>query len=41
MTRQEIEKRMDKLARDFAKTHDRQIAEEIYRLAGMLLEQEH
>ena len=38
MTCEEIEKRMDALAREFAKTHDRQIAEEIYRLAGMLLE---
>jgi hypothetical protein len=41
MTREEIEKRMDALAREFAKTHERQIVKEIYRLAGMLLEQEH
>jgi hypothetical protein len=33
MTRQEIEQRMDELAREFAETHDPVIREEIYRLA--------
>ena len=33
MTRQEIEQKMDMLAREFAETHDPEIPEEIYRLA--------
>jgi hypothetical protein len=41
MSRKEIEQRMDELAREFAKTHNRKIAEEIYRLAGMLARQVH
>jgi len=41
MTREEIEQRMDELAREFAKTHDREIAEEIYELARRLKAMEH
>ena len=41
MTREEIEKRMDELAREFAKTHDRQIAEKFFELARRLREMEH
>jgi hypothetical protein len=41
MTRKEIEQRMDELAREFAKTHDREIAEEIFELARRLKETEH
>ena len=41
MTREEIEKRMDALAREFAKTHDREIAEEIYELDRRLKAMEH
>jgi hypothetical protein len=33
VTRQEIEQKMDTLAREFAETHDQEIPEEIYRLA--------
>jgi hypothetical protein len=36
MTRQEIEKRMDELAREFAKTQDTEIAVEIFRLGREL-----
>jgi hypothetical protein len=41
VTREEIEKRMDALAREFAKTQDREIAEEIFELARRLKETEH
>jgi len=41
MTREEIEKWMDELAREFAKTHDREIAEEIFELARRLGKTEH
>jgi hypothetical protein len=41
MTREEIEKRMDDLAREYAKTHDREIAEEIFELARRLKETVH
>ena len=41
MSRKEIEQRMDELAREFAKTHDREIAEEIYELARRLKAMEH
>jgi hypothetical protein len=41
MTREEIVQRMDELAREFAKTHDPEIAEEIYRLAGVVAWQVH
>jgi hypothetical protein len=37
MTRQEIEQRLDELAREFAETHDKKIMEEIYELAGELV----
>jgi len=33
MTREEIEKRMDELARRLAETHDKQIVKELYKLA--------
>jgi hypothetical protein len=33
MTREEIEKRMDELARKYVETHDRKIIEELYELA--------
>jgi hypothetical protein len=36
--REEIEKRMDELARELAATHDPKIIEEIYRLAKQLEE---
>jgi hypothetical protein len=36
MTREEIEKRMDELARKYVETHDRQIIEELYELARQL-----
>jgi hypothetical protein len=41
VTREEIEKRMDALAREFAKTHDPEIGEEIYELARWLGKMEH
>jgi hypothetical protein len=41
MTREEIEKRMDELAREFAKTHNPEIAEEIFELARRLKETVH
>jgi hypothetical protein len=40
MTREEIEQKMDELARQFAATHDPEIREEIYRLARQLEEME-
>jgi hypothetical protein len=36
MTREEIEKRMDELAREYTQTHDPEIPAEIYRLARAL-----
>jgi hypothetical protein len=33
MTREEIEQKMDELAREYVETHDPEIPEEIYRLA--------
>jgi hypothetical protein len=36
VTREEIEQRMDELAREFADTHDPEIPEEIYRLGREL-----
>ena len=41
MIREEIGKKMDELAREFAKTHDREIAEEIFELARRLKETVH
>ena len=41
MTREEIEQKMDELAREFAKTHDPQIPEEICELARRLKEIDH
>jgi len=41
MTREEIEKRMDALARELTKTHDWEIAEEIFELARRLGKTEH
>jgi hypothetical protein len=34
MTRQEIEQRMDELAREYYDTHDREIPEEIFELGS-------
>jgi hypothetical protein len=36
MTRQEIEKQMDELARKYVETHDRKIVDELYELAREL-----
>ena len=36
MTREEIERRMDELARKYVETHDKQIIEELYQLARQL-----
>jgi len=36
MTREEIEKRMDALARKYVETHDKKIIEELYELAREL-----
>jgi hypothetical protein len=36
MTREEIEKRMDELAREYVETHDPKIIEELYELAQEL-----
>jgi hypothetical protein len=41
MTREEIEQKMDELAREFANTHDPEIPEEIYELARRLREMDH
>jgi hypothetical protein len=41
MTRQEIEQKMDELARQYRETHDSEIPEEIYELARRLKEMEH
>jgi hypothetical protein len=40
MTRQEIEQKMDELAREYRDTHDPEIPEEIYRLARQLAEKQ-
>jgi FKBP-type peptidyl-prolyl cis-trans isomerase (trigger factor) len=36
MTREEIERRMDELARKYVETHDKEIIEELYQLARQL-----
>jgi FKBP-type peptidyl-prolyl cis-trans isomerase (trigger factor) len=36
MTREEIEQKMDELARKYVETHDKEIIEELYRLAREL-----
>jgi FKBP-type peptidyl-prolyl cis-trans isomerase (trigger factor) len=41
MTRQEIEQKMDELAREYHDSHDPEIIEEIYRLARQLKELDH
>jgi hypothetical protein len=41
MTREEIEQKMDELAREYAETHDLEIPAEIYRLARLLKELDH
>jgi hypothetical protein len=41
VTRQEIEQKMDELAREYRETHDPEIPEEIFELARRLKEMEH
>jgi hypothetical protein len=41
MTREEIEQKIDELAREYHETHDPEIPEEIYRLARLLKELDH
>jgi FKBP-type peptidyl-prolyl cis-trans isomerase (trigger factor) len=41
VTREEIEQRMDELAREYRETHVPEIPEEIYRLARQLGEMDH
>ena len=41
MTRQEIEQRMDELAREYYDTHDPEIPEEIFELARRLKEMDY
>jgi hypothetical protein len=41
VTREEIEQKMDELAREYHYTHDAEIPEEIYRLARQLGEMDH
>jgi hypothetical protein len=41
MTRQEIEQKMDELAREYRETHDPQTPEEILELARRLREMDH
>ena len=41
MTREQIEQKMDELAREYYETHAPEIPEEIYRLARQLGEMEH
>jgi FKBP-type peptidyl-prolyl cis-trans isomerase (trigger factor) len=36
MTREEIEQRMDELARQYVETHDKKIIEELYQLSREL-----
>jgi hypothetical protein len=38
LTREEIEQRMDELAREYVETHDQKIIDELYELADELLE---
>ena len=40
MTREEIERRMDELARKYVETHDKMIIEELYEFARELRKQE-
>jgi len=40
MTREEVGQRMDELPREYAKTHDPEIPEEIYQLARLARELE-
>ena len=40
MTREELKKKMDELARKYVETHDPEVREEIYRLAPQLTEME-
>jgi FKBP-type peptidyl-prolyl cis-trans isomerase (trigger factor) len=41
VTREEIEQKMDELAREYTETHDPEIADEIYRLARLFKEMDH
>jgi hypothetical protein len=41
VTRQEIEQKMDELAREYHDTHDPEIPEEIFELARRLREMDH
>jgi FKBP-type peptidyl-prolyl cis-trans isomerase (trigger factor) len=41
VTRQEIEQKMDALAREYHDTHDPEVIEEIYELARRLREMDH
>jgi FKBP-type peptidyl-prolyl cis-trans isomerase (trigger factor) len=41
VTREEIEQKMDKLAREYHDTHDPEIPEEIFELASRLKEMGH
>jgi FKBP-type peptidyl-prolyl cis-trans isomerase (trigger factor) len=41
VTRQEIEQKMDELAREYRDAHDPEIPEEIFELARRLKEMEH
>ena len=41
MTRQEIEQKMDELAREYRETHDAEILAELFELARWLKELEH
>jgi hypothetical protein len=36
MTREQIEQKMDELAREYVETHDKKIPQELYRLAREL-----
>jgi site-specific recombinase XerC len=40
MTREELEQKMDELARKYVETHDREIIEELYKLSLRLQELE-
>ena len=40
MTREEIERRMDELARKYVETHDKEIVEKLYRSARELVKME-
>ena len=41
MTRQELEQKMDELAREYYETHDPEIPKEIFKLARRLKEMDH